>query len=165
MTSSNPTIYSLPEELLDRILHFIPHRPTITALCLVSRDLNRIATPHLYTCITLTSASFQFLRPLTLLLWTSSKHRLLVRSFCVKRAYGGNLVPWPTYPGLDELIREMVRKYVKRSEWEAWEKKVRDGGDALVLASLLLRSLENVERMAFDGFELVDPGRGREGVD
>jgi hypothetical protein len=31
------------------------------------------------------------------------------------------------------------------------------GRDALFVAGLLVRSLPNVDRMGFDGFELVDP--------
>jgi hypothetical protein len=161
MPSPSP-IHSLPEELLDRIAYFSPP-PSLHALSLTSRTLNRIATPHLYTSITLTRESFKFLRPLTLLLWMSPKHRSLVRRISVSRAYGGNLVPWPKYEGLDELVEEQVGRYVKEGEREGWVRQVRDGGDVLAIASLLLRGLPNVGRMGFDGFELVDPGR--EGMD
>lgn len=161
-TTLPTTIHALPEELFDQILHFLPQRQSICSLALTSRDLNRIATPHLYTSITLTSSSFRYLRPLTLLLWTSPKHRLLVRSFTVTKAFGQNLVPWPAYPRLNDVIENMVVRYVKEGERASWAEKVRNGTDHLHVASLLLRSLEYVERMGFDGFELVDPGsRGR----
>ncbi|KAF1912161.1 hypothetical protein BDU57DRAFT_523562 [Ampelomyces quisqualis] len=157
------SLHALPEELLDRIMHFSP-LSSLHALTLVSKTLSRIATSHLYTTIALTRHSFKYLRPLTLLLWTSPKHRHLVRSISVSRAYGGNLVPWPRYTGLDALIEEQVGLYVRKEERKRWSRQVRDGGDALAIASLLLRSLPHVRRMGFDGFELVDPGDGSGGV-
>jgi hypothetical protein len=159
MTSS--PIHRLPEELIDLVIHSLDHRPALHSLCLVSRNLNRIATPHLYTSIALTRDSFQHLRPLTLLLWTSPKHRALVREMSVRRAYGGNLVPWPSYAGFDELVERQVRAYVSEDK-EGWLKRVIDGADPLPIASLLLRSLPNVVTMEFDGFCLVDP-RSRKG--
>ncbi|KAF2848646.1 hypothetical protein T440DRAFT_353172, partial [Plenodomus tracheiphilus IPT5] len=94
---STATFATLPEEITDHILHYISHRPTLHSLCLVSTNLNRIATPHLYSTIALRKDDFQHLRPLAVLLWTSAKHRACVRSISVRRAYGGNLVPWPKY--------------------------------------------------------------------
>jgi hypothetical protein len=79
----------------------------------------------------------------------------------VRRAYGGNLVPWPSYAGLDELVERHVRMYVNEDK-EGWTKRVIDGADPLPIASLLLRSLPNVVTMEFDGFCLVDP-RSRRG--
>lgn len=165
MTSLTLTLTHLPEELVDRICRF-SSAPCLHALALVSRTLNRIATTHLYTSITLTRSSFKHLRPLTLLLWTSPKHATLVRHIAVTRAYGGNLVPWPDHvgdhdgnrDGLEGLVKQMVARYVKAAERKEWEKSVCEGEDALRVASLLLRSLPNVRRMGFDGFELVDPG-------
>ncbi|KAH3913954.1 hypothetical protein HBI56_055630 [Parastagonospora nodorum] len=159
MTSS--PISHLPEELLDRICHFTSTH-TLHSLCLVNKNLNRIATAHLYTTISLSHSNFKHLRPLTLMLWTSPKHRALVRSISVRRAYGGDLVPWPAHSDLDGLIEEQVGMYVREGERESWSKQVRDGMDPLPIASLLLRSLPRVGRMGFDGFELVDP-KGREG--
>jgi len=153
MTSS--PIYHLPEELLDRICHFTPN---LHSLCLVNKNLNRIATAHLYTTISLSHSNFKHLRSLTLMLWTSPKHRALVRSISVRRAYGGDLVPWPEHADLDGVISEQVEMYVREGERESWCKQVRDGMDPLPIASLLLRSLQRVRRMGFDGFELVDPG-------
>jgi hypothetical protein len=147
----------LPEELIDRIFDFVEQRSSLLALCLVSRDVNRIATSHLYTTIALKREEFKQLRPLTLLLWTSPKHRALVRSISVRRAYGGNLVPWPRYDGLDELIEKQVKLYVREGDMTSWFAQVKDGIDALPIASLLLRSLPNVSTMEFDGFNLVDP--------
>jgi hypothetical protein len=100
---------------------------------------------------------FKHLRPLTLLLWTSPKHRALVREISVRRAYGGNLVPWPDHPELDDLVERQVKMFVREEEANRWIRQVRDGSDALPIASLLLRSLPNVSTMGFDGFDLVDP--------
>lgn len=88
-------------------------------------------------------------------------------------------MPWPEYQyfgsdlhrgshqghgiggdGLESLVKDMVERYVKESEREEWVKSVVEGEDVLRVASLLLRSLRNVARMGFDGFELVDPGVG-----
>lgn len=158
MTCSN---LHLPEEILDRILHYTTHRPTIHALCTVSRTINRIATPYLYHSIALRKDDFQYLRPLALLLWTSPKHRDIVHSISVKQAYGGNLVPWPSYPDLDRVLWEQIELYVRDGDKGKWFERVRDGIDALPVASLLLRSLPHVERMPFEGFEMVDPGVGK----
>lgn len=147
----------LPEELIDRVFHFVNQRATLHALCLVSKDVNRIATTHLYTTIALTRDDFKHLRPLTLLLWTSPKHRALVRSISVRRAYGGNMVPWPHCLDLDNLIEQQIELYVREGDNRSWFLRVKDGMDPLPIASLLLRSLPNVTTMGFDGFDLVDP--------
>jgi hypothetical protein len=162
MTST--TLTTIPEELISHILTFLP-RPARHSLCLTSRDLNRITTPTLYTHITLTGTDFSYLRSLALLIWTSPKHSALVRSLSVRRAYGGDLKPWPALQGVDlhELVGRLVVAYVKEEERVAWEKKV-EAGDALCIASLLLRSLPGVDRMAFPGFELFDPKRRKEGA-
>lgn len=44
-----------PEELLDRIVFFLRHQSSLAAAALTSRKLNRIATPYLYTAISLTA--------------------------------------------------------------------------------------------------------------
>jgi hypothetical protein len=150
-------MHRLPEELTDLIVYSLNHRPSVYSLCLVSRDFNRIATPHLYSTIALARDDFQHLRPLALLLWTSPKHRALVRKMSVRQAYGGNLAPWPDYADLDELIERQVQMHVSEKEEMKWVTRVRDGSDALPIASLLLRSLPHVVRMEFDGFCLVDP--------
>lgn len=148
---------TLPEELTDLIIQRISDRPTLHSLCLVSTSLSRIATPHLYTRIALQKDDFQHLRPLALLLWTSPQHRHAVRAFSVRRAYGGNLHPWPVWEGLEDLIKRMVDEFVGEAEKENWVRRVQDGVDALPIASLLLRSLPHVKEMQFDGFMLVDP--------
>lgn len=150
---------SLPDELLDLILSYLPSRTTLHTLTLVSRHLNRLATAHLYTHITLYGADFKYLRPLALLFWTSPAHRQLVRSFSVVHAYGGNLDPWPKCEGLDldAVIRGNVECFVRKSDWGVWVEEVRDGSDSTRIASLLLRSCPNLKRMQLPGFELVDP--------
>ncbi|KAF2123967.1 hypothetical protein P153DRAFT_252435, partial [Dothidotthia symphoricarpi CBS 119687] len=99
---------SLPEELIDRIVFLTDARPTLHALTLVSKDLNRITTPHLYSAIALTNTDFQYLRPLAYLLWTSLPHRALVKVFSVRRAYGGNLAPWPQCVELEGVLRDQI---------------------------------------------------------
>jgi hypothetical protein len=149
---------SLPDELLDQILHYLPDRTTLHTLCLVSRHINRLATTHLYSHISLFKDDFKYLRPLALLFWTSEPHRQAVRSFAVHHAYGGNLDPWPEYEKLDEVIRQNVEQFVRKSDWEVWWAEVRDGSDSTRIASLLLRSCPKLSRMQLPGFELVDPG-------
>jgi hypothetical protein len=155
--SSASHITCLPEELLDLILQFSNHS-SVRILCLVSKTISRIATAHLYTSITLSRNSFMYLRPLALLLWTSPKHAHLVRHISVSRAYGQNLVPWPEYDGLENVIEQKVKRYVREGEKERWTEDLMNGGDALRVAGLLVRSLPHVEKMGFDGFELLDPG-------
>lgn len=157
---TTPITSLLPEELLDRIIASTDDIPTLHSLTLTCHTLSRIATPHLYSHIALSSSTFRFLRPLAFTLWTSPSHRAAVKSFSVHRAYGGDLDPWPRHEDLDQVIRKEVEKWVvgegKRKEW-FWQ--VREGWDALPVASLLLRGLPGVGVMRFDGFELVDPGR------
>jgi hypothetical protein len=155
----------LPEELLDRIASFLtPYRSSLHALCLTSRDINRIATAHLYHTILLQKDDFKHLRPLALLLWTSPNHAAVVRCISVKGAYGGNLMRWPAFEGLDALLKEQIGMYVREGDEQSWFEQVGSGIDALPIASLLLRSLPNVGFMQFDGFMLVDPGVGRGGL-
>ncbi|KAI8931720.1 hypothetical protein NX059_011363 [Plenodomus lindquistii] len=155
-------IQTLPEELTSQILHYISDRRTLHSLTLVSATLNRLSTPHLYTHLTLHPHSLPYLRPLAALLWRSPKHSACVRSISVRRAYGGNLVPWPQDEGLDALIKTQIEQFVKEGDKEDWYERVREGADALPIASLLLRSLPGVRVMQFDGFMLVDPGVRRE---
>jgi hypothetical protein len=157
---------SLPNELLDLMFHLTPDRTTLHSLCLVSRSINRLATAHLYTHITLLGDDFKYLRPLALLFWTSPPHREAVRSFAVHHAYGGNLDPWPKHVRQEELkegelegiIRWNVEAYVNKGDWDRWYEEVRDGSDSTRIASLLLRSCPRLVRMQLPGFELVDPG-------
>jgi hypothetical protein len=148
---------SLPDELLDLILHNLADRSTLHALCLVSKDTNRIATAHLYANVELQKDDYKYLRPLALLFWTSPKHGDAVRSFSVRQAYGGNLDPWPAHPHLDTIIRNNIERYVRIGDQESWLSGVRDGGDSTRIASLLLRSLPHLKTMQLPGFELIDP--------
>jgi hypothetical protein len=150
-------IETLPDELLDLIMCHIYDRCALHALCLVSKDMNRIATARLYANIVLEKEDFKHLRPLALLFWTSAPHREAVRSLCVRHAYGGNLDPWPNHPELDAIIRKNLELYVRLGDREQWFNEVRDGGDSTRIASLLLRSLPHVMTMQLPGFELVDP--------
>jgi hypothetical protein len=160
----SPSLLSkLPEELLDRIICLSSTRATLHALCLVSKDINRIATARLYANIALTKDDFRHLRPLAVLLWTSENHRNAIKSFSVRHAYGGNLDPWPKHPALEDMIRQQIQRYIKERDKAQWFAQVRDGIDALPIASLLLRSLPKVECMQFDGFMLVDPSSKENG--
>lgn len=94
-STPTPTLLTLPEEITVQILHHITARPTLHALTLVSTTLNRLSTPLLYAHLALHADAFMHLRPLACLLWSSERHRACVRSVSVRRAYGGNLVPWP----------------------------------------------------------------------
>ncbi|KAH9876645.1 hypothetical protein J1614_003777 [Plenodomus biglobosus] len=170
-----PSLPTLPEELTAHILtHLSTSHTTLHALALTSRTLNRLATPLLYTSLSLQRHNFQYLRPLAVLLWSSARHRECVREVCVRRAYGGDLVGWPDVCGLgdggeegvckdgddalDSLIRQNITAFIPECDREAWFKRVRYGADVLPIASLLLRSLPHVSVMRFDGFMLVDPG-------
>ncbi|KAL6154079.1 hypothetical protein ACJBU6_07365 [Exserohilum turcicum] len=150
-------IETLPDEPLDLIVQHVENRATLYALCLVSRDMNRIATARLYAHIQLEKDDFRHLRPLALLFWTSAPHRQVVRSFGVRHAYGGNLDPWPHHPELDAIISKNLELYVRPDDQKQWFNEVRDGADSTRIASLLLRSLPHVMTMQLPGFELVDP--------
>lgn len=87
-----------------------------------------------------------------------------------KGAYGGDLRAWPSWKreergfDVEAVVRREVEKWVRKEEREAWVEKVLEGGDALCVASLLLRGLPHVVEMGFEGFRLVDPGgRGQVG--
>ncbi|RAR12569.1 hypothetical protein DDE83_004101 [Stemphylium lycopersici] len=157
-------IEKLPDELLDLIMHQIRDRTTLRTLCLVSKDISRIATARLYADIALEKDDFKHLRPLALLFWTSEPHRKAVRTFCVRHAYGGNLDPWPRHPDLDGIIRTNLELYVKQGDREQWFNEVRDGADSTRIASLLLRSLPHVMTMQLPGFELIDPAVRKTGL-
>lgn len=153
----------LPDELLDLIMCYQDRR-ALHALCLVSKDMNRIATARLYANIELEKDDFKYLRPLALLFWTSAPHREAVRSLCVRHAYGGNLDPWPNHPDLDAIIRKNLELYVRLGDREHWFNEIRDGADSTRIASLLLRSLPHVMTMQLPGFDLVDPASRKTGI-
>ena len=48
------TFDNLPEELIDRIITFLGPQSSLAAAALLSRKLNRIVTPHLYTSVSVT---------------------------------------------------------------------------------------------------------------
>ncbi|KAF2491199.1 hypothetical protein BU16DRAFT_530716 [Lophium mytilinum] len=101
---------SLSEELIDRIVQFVPLRPEpwlryeprspkpespkfsgLAALCLTNKKISRIATPHLYSDIFLEYIEFgvglRHLLPLTLHMWQSPSHAALVRSFSIRGSW------------------------------------------------------------------------------
>jgi hypothetical protein len=53
--TESPTsiLENLPEEIIERIISLVEHQSSLAAAAVVSRKLNRIATPHLYTTVTL----------------------------------------------------------------------------------------------------------------
>lgn len=161
MSSSTSILLYLPEELLAHIMTFLASdRASLHALLMTSRTLHRITLPTVYTHIILCPGSFRYLRPLAYLLFTSPIHASLVRSITVRRAYGGDLLPWPNIVGLQEVIRGQVEKWIKESNRERWLKEIWEGEEVdghLKVAGLLVRSLEGLGKIGFDGWDLVDP--------
>jgi len=65
-TTSTPLLNNLPEEIIDKIISFLEHQPSLANTTLTSRKLNRIATPHLYTAVSLTVSRPANLAPIPL---------------------------------------------------------------------------------------------------
>lgn len=81
----------LPEELLDRVVSICSDE-SLSELCLTSKRLNRITTPHLYSKITLGTKAWEggrnHFRELSHLLLTSENHATLITSIMVEAAWG-----------------------------------------------------------------------------
>ena len=75
-------------EIVDCIVSLVQDRPTLLALCFVSKNVNRIATAHLYAEIDLSpglkKGNPSYLHPLGLFLFTSKKRLGFMKSFAIR---------------------------------------------------------------------------------
>lgn len=116
----------LPEELLDRVVSLCSEE-SLPKLCLTSRRLNRIATPHLYSRITLGTTAWDgglsHTRELSRLLFTSESHANLVTSVYVAAA-------WEFESGNNEEEAEREKadghENVEKTRKTAWALRTQD---------------------------------------
>ncbi|KAF2709721.1 hypothetical protein K504DRAFT_467672 [Pleomassaria siparia CBS 279.74] len=161
--------HDLSEEVLDHIVSFSCAASLIN-LCLVSKKLARIATPHLYSTISFTHGS-QFkggikdILPLTYLILTSSSHASYVRSFTIRDTWGefeemeeeytnsddkDARRPWPRFgtPELEDVLRKASADYaVNDSEAEEIYQKIKSGLNEDVILILLFANLPNLQSL------------------
>lgn len=84
----------LPEEFLSEIFPRCSKSP-LAALCRVCKRMNRIATPLLYTSVTVSpnrspESETVTLLPFAYLIFTSQNHASVVKSIKVSQAFGGD---------------------------------------------------------------------------
>jgi hypothetical protein len=158
----------LPEEILDHIVS-LASRDALTKLCLTSRQLNRLATTHLYSNITLGSVGYYedsyyegkktYINHLARLLFASPVHAALVTSVFVLPAWG----PSPedeqreeqhwTDAGsseLETLLRQQLARFALDDEQnKSVYEKIRTGTNEAenAIVALLLLSLPNLQRL------------------
>lgn len=153
----------LPEELLDHIVA-LSTRDTLNNLCLVSKQLSRLATAHLYSDISFGADDFYrgptYISHLAFLLFTSPAHARLVTSVFVKSAWGARPryvkqdvvqeYPWPNIgtPKLETLLRGQLAKFsLDHADTESVYDKIRTGMNEDAIVALLLLSLSNLRRL------------------
>jgi hypothetical protein len=166
-----PTLLSLSEELLVRVVNFVEYR-SLASLSRVSQTLNRLTTPQLYDTIDFEGASEDTgvtnLIPLTFHLLQNPEIASLVHSFSIRNQFGteGNLddlAPtegdevndddvlrkgWPQHPDLDSIIRKAVEDVEDgEEEKETLFENVRNGTDEGAVLAILLPKLTNLRKL------------------
>ncbi|OAL07664.1 hypothetical protein IQ06DRAFT_13726 [Phaeosphaeriaceae sp. SRC1lsM3a] len=149
----------LPEELLDRVVSMCSG-DTLTKLCLTSKQLNRIATPHLYSHINLGATEWDegqtHISQLSHLLLTSKKHAALVTSVFVASSWGGEgeldekeKEVWPLrMQELEACLNSHLSKFVlsDKDKIEVLD-KVKTGLNEDAMLALLLLCLPSLRRV------------------
>ncbi|KAI4953950.1 hypothetical protein J4E91_001659 [Alternaria rosae] len=163
---------NISEELVDAIVGLCCHR-TLVNLCVVSKQLNRIATPYLYANVTLHSdigreGALRHLRPLAHRFFADSSLAALVKSIAlpdgwagwesVPRLDGFKVKPWPRIdtPETEHLLERICREYY-HDETKALRLYTKlYAADADVIITLLVANLPNLERLDLNFGELRD---------
>ncbi|KAI4619415.1 uncharacterized protein J4E87_007665 [Alternaria ethzedia] len=164
---------NISEELIDTIVSQICCRRTLAALCRVSKQLNRIATPYLYENITLYSdiggeGALRHLRPLAHRFFADPSFAALVKSIALPDGWGvcesaprlDNLKvkPWPRIetPETEQLLERICREYYL-DETKALRMYIKlYAADADVIITLLVANLPNLERLDLELGEFRD---------
>ncbi|KAI4699828.1 hypothetical protein J4E89_011126 [Alternaria sp. Ai002NY15] len=164
---------NISEELVDTIVSLCCCRRTLANLCRVSKQLNRIATPHLYANITLYSdiggeGALRHLRPLAHRFFADPTFAALVKSIALPEGWGGcesaprldcfKVKPWPRIetPETEQLLERICREYYD-DETKALRMYIKlYAADADVIITLLVANLPNLERLDLDFGELRD---------
>jgi hypothetical protein len=116
----------LPEEMLDHIISYT-NSNTLARLCRVSRQFNRLATPRIYSTVTLGYNDLYVDNPIRIsflahLLLTSTKHAVLVTSVVTTPEWGWvdedakekcEEHPWPGLgtPELEAILRDNIARF------------------------------------------------------
>lgn len=149
----------LPEELLDRVVSMCSG-DTLIKLCLTSKQLNRIATPHLYSHIDLGITAWDegqhLVSQLSHLLLTSKDHAALVTSVFVASSWGGEgeldekeKTVWPLRTQeLDACLDSHLSRFVlsDKDKIEVLD-KVKTGLNEDAIMALLLLCLPSLRRV------------------
>ena len=154
---------NISEELIDTIASFCC-RYTLANLCRVSKQLNRIATPHLYANVTLYSdiggeGDLRHLLPLAYRFFASPALAALVKSFALPEGWAGynkaerldgfDVKPWPNLgtSETDNLLRRICHEYVQDDKGTERLFKKMYGAEADIVITLLVANLPNVQRL------------------
>lgn len=166
------SLEALSEELLVRIVAF-PERPSLHALALTSRTLNRLATPALYDSVDLKGGNGdggnKFLIPLTYHLLQNSDLASMVHSFSIRDVFTceeDDLIPlgsegedteyrkgWPAdQEDVDSLLERAVADVVDtEKEQERLYDILREGSDEGLTIGILISKLPNLRRLDIIG--------------
>ncbi|KAI4927277.1 hypothetical protein J4E86_011785 [Alternaria arbusti] len=164
---------NISEELVDTIVSLCCCRRTLANLCRVSKQLNRIATPHLYANITLYSdiggeGALRHLRPLAHRFFADPTFAALVKSIALPDGWGGcesaprldnlKVKPWPRIetPETEQLLERICREYYD-DETKALRMYIKlYAADADEIITLLVANLPNLERLDLEFGEFRD---------
>ncbi|KAK3060590.1 hypothetical protein LTS18_008206 [Coniosporium uncinatum] len=172
-----PSLDSLPEELVDRIVSYLP-QSSQCILSRVSKHFNRIATPRLYFSIYFRNATMDkgtpWLLHLTYLLLKKPSLAIFVHSVTLRDVLCDGQVPlpadfkdndngtrkalrWPQEPDLDDVLNAGLKRYSasktrsKNKRLEEQLSKLKSGCEGGILALLLLH-LPKLRKLDFSFF-------------
>jgi hypothetical protein len=159
----------LPEELLDRIVSLVVPRVHLRNICLTSKTFNRLATPYLYSTITVgygdrVDDKYQtWITSLAYLFFTTPSLAALVENVLVQNKWGQDednqdednphpvdKISWPNLgtPGLESMLKQQCAKFSgnKRGADEIYA-MIESGTNENAILALLLFSLPNMRRL------------------
>jgi hypothetical protein len=139
----------LPEEILEYIISLVP-KETLASLCLVSKTLHRLATPHLYSHIAFLEDVDR--ADLAYLLLTSPSHAYHVRSLAVSEKLwtpGIATDDQQTWTDTEEkVLRQKCAEYAPcEPVAEEMHNRLKSHKDDQAILALLLASLPRLQKL------------------
>lgn len=156
---------TLSEELLDRVISFLSDYSFLRSLTLCNRQLNRLASSHLYRKVHFQNVSsdtgIKHLLPFTFHILQNPHLCSFVHEFAIRDMYGveecippgyrdeetGEVLrlPWPEHPDLDTVLENAATKVVSDpGERADFLSQVRDAETEEPIIRLLLANLPNL---------------------
>jgi hypothetical protein len=175
-----PSLDTLTEELLSRIISFVTPHSSLHSLALVSRTLNRFATSYLYASVDFKGAypdtGVKYLIPFAFLAFQRPEIASLVRSFSIRDTFGlaDDLIRledldddnedarrgWPDHPHRDQILQSAIEGIgYTGEEVDEWLATLLEADDESAILAILLPHLKKLRRLdlGHSGSGIGDP--------